>query len=378
MKKGSNPEVTVEPVLLTPGPLTTAIETRRAMQRDWGSRDSDFIDMTTRVRARLCALAGGADDLSAVLLQGSGTFAVEAMLGSLVPPGGRILILENGAYGRRMADICQRIGRAHVLLPGPEDRPLSIARLRDALGGDEGVSHVGAVYVETTTGLVNPIGDIADTVAASGRKLLIDAMSAFGALPLDGRKIPFEGLAASSNKCLEGVPGFGFVIARIRALEAARGNAPSLSLDLHDQWRGFESDGQWRFTPPTHAVAALDVALRQQAAEGGIEARGARYRDNCRTLREGMREIGFVAYLPENIQAPVIVTFLTPADPAFEFGRFYDALRLRGFAIYPGKLANVDSFRVGCIGHIDKAVILGFLEAVRGVLDEMKVSDMSP
>lgn len=365
-----------EPVLLTPGPLTTSAETRQAMLRDWGSRDRDFIDMTARVRSRLCGLIGGSETLTAVPMQGSGTFAVEAMLASLVPPRAKLLILENGAYGRRMADICHRIGRENMVLSWPEDEPVSAARLGDALREDPAITHVAVVHVETTTGLLNPIGEIAQTVAKAGAKLLIDSMSAFGALPLDIRETPFEAVAASSNKCLEGAPGFGFVIARVDALQKARGNAPSLALDLYDQWRGFEDNGQWRFTPPTHVVAALDAALVQHAAEGGVAGRGSRYFQNCRTLRDGMAEIGFVPYLADKDQAPIIVTFLMPSDPRFDFQSFYDALHMRGFAIYPGKLTKLDSFRVGCIGQVDGKILRNFVNAAREVVDAMAVSDL--
>ncbi|MFQ5533635.1 MAG: 2-aminoethylphosphonate--pyruvate transaminase [Sphingomonadales bacterium] len=367
-----------QPVLLTPGPLTTAPETRHAMLRDWGARDRDFVDMTARVRSRLLAMAGGGDCMTAVPMQGSGTFAVEAMLASLVPPQGKVLILENGAYGRRMAEICRRIGRNHIRLSWPEDEPVGAARLADALENDPSFSHVALVHVETTSGILNPLPEIAALVADAGAKLLIDAMSAFGAVPLDARQTPFEALAASSNKCLEGAPGLGFVTAHTEALDRARGNAPSLSLDLHDQWRGFENNGQWRFTPPTHVVAALDAALLDHATEGGVAGRGARYRQNCRILRQGMAEIGFSPFLAEAVQAPVIVTFLMPRDPAFDFRRFYDGLYRRGFVIYPGKLTKADSFRVGCIGQVDQAVMRDFLHAVRQVVAEIGVSDLSP
>jgi 2-aminoethylphosphonate-pyruvate transaminase len=363
--------------LLTPGPLTTAESTKRAMLHDWGSRDSAFIAMTARVRQRLVEIAGGGD-LVAVLLQGSGTFVVEAALGTFVPRTGKVLILVNGAYGTRMVRMCQIMGRACATLETPEDVPPSPAAVDAALAADPAITHVTVVYCETTSGIVNPIAAIADVVAARGCRLLIDAMSAFGALPLDMGKVPCDAVMASSNKCLEGVPGIGFVVARPEAISACEGNAHSLSLDLHDQWRYMERTGQWRFTPPTHVLAALDHALDRFAAEGGSSGRGARYARNCRVLVDGLRELGFVTLLPDHLQAPIIVTVRTPADSHFDFEAFYQALQHRGYVIYPGKLTVADSFRVGCIGSLGEAEMRGALDAMRAALDEMGVEQRGP
>ena len=359
------------PYLLTPGPLTTSDATKQAMVRDWGSRDGRFIALTARVRDRLTVLANGGDTFACVLLQGSGTFVVEAMLGTFVPADGRCLILVNGAYGTRMVRICEIIGRAHTVYETAQDTPPDPARLDALLAEDETIGHVVAVHCETTTGILNPIEDIAAVCDARGRRLLVDAMSSFGALPFDLARIPCEAIAASANKCLEGVPGIGFVIARRDALAAAEGNAPSLSLDLHGQWRGFERTGGWRFTPPTQVLAAFGQALDEHAAEGGVSARGARYAANCRVLVEGMRELGFETFLPDALQAPIIVTFRAPFDPRFDFARFYDALAMRGYLIYPGKLTRAASFRIGCIGRIDEAVMQGVVAAVAEVTQEM-------
>jgi 2-aminoethylphosphonate-pyruvate transaminase len=366
------------PLLLTPGPLTTSSEVKRAMLRDWGSRDRDFIELNARIRRRLVDLAGARASHVCVPLQGSGTFVVEAMLGTLVPKGGRLLVLVNGAYGARMVRMAQIHGRAVVTLETPENRPNDPAELERALAADPAISHVAAVHCETTSGILNPIAAIAEVTARHGRRLLIDAMSAFGALPLDAREVPFEALAASANKCLEGVPGVGFALVRREALEAARGNAPALSLDLLDQWASMEKNGQWRFTPPTQVLAALDRALAEHAAEGGVAGRGARYAETCRILIAGMRELGFATLLPDGLQAPIIVTFAMPADPRFVFEDFYGRLRARGYVIYPGKLTVAPSFRIGCIGHITPDDMRGALAAVRAVLDEMGVASGAP
>jgi 2-aminoethylphosphonate-pyruvate transaminase len=363
-----------DPFLLTPGPLTTSRSTKEAMLRDWGSRDGEFIAMNARVCDRLLDLAGGRGSHVCVPLQGSGTFIVEAMIGTLVPADGKLLILANGAYGQRMMRIAERYRRAVILQATPEDVPVSVAALDDALGDDPSITHVAVVQCETTSGILNPVDDVAQVTARHRRRLLIDAMSAFGALPLDATRTPFDALVASSNKCLEGVPGIGFAIIRRSALEAARGQAPSVSLDLHDQWVSMEKTRQWRFTPPTHVIAALDQALAEHAAEGGVAGRGARYRRNCEVLVAGLRALGFETLLPDALQAPIIVTVRMPADPRFQFEVLYDRLSRRGFVIYPGKLTVADSFRIGCIGRLGEAEMRGVLDAIRDILAEMGVT----
>ncbi|MCG8694097.1 MAG: 2-aminoethylphosphonate--pyruvate transaminase [Minwuiales bacterium] len=364
------------PYLLTPGPLTTAAATKQAMLRDWGSRDKDFIALTAEVRERLVSIAGVADSHTAVPVQGSGTFAIEATLGTLAPRDGKVLVLVNGAYGRRMLTILERLGRASAGVETAEDTPIDPAAVDNALAQDPAITHVAAVQCETTSGILNPMGEIAAVVAGRGRRLIIDAMSAFGALPTE--TTDYDALVASSNKCLEGVPGLGFAIVRREALEVSVGNAPSLSLDLHDQWRGFEANGQWRFTPPTHVAAAFQAALRDHAAEGSVEGRGARYRENCRILIDGMRAMGFEPLLAADVQAPIIVTFHMPADPRFDFERFYDRLAARGFVIYPGKLTVAESFRMGCIGHLGSDEMQAAIDAARAVLGEMGVESGAP
>ncbi len=366
---------TEDPILLTPGPLTTSPGTKGAMLHDWGSRDPAFIEMTARVCRRLLDLAGAGDAHAVVPIQGSGTFAVEAAIGTLVPRGGKALVLINGEYGRRIRHICEIIGRDHDALEWPEDTPPAPAEIAAKLEADGAISHVIAVHCETTSGILNPIPAIARAVAGAGRRLLVDAMSSFGALDLDCAAEPIDGVMASANKCLEGVPGIGFVVARRRALDAAAGNAPGLSLDLHDQWRAMEQSGQWRFTPPTHVVAGLDHALAEHEAEGGISGRGDRYRANCRALVGGMRALGFKTYLADDLQAPIIVTFHLPTDPSFDFEIFYGRLKDLGFIIYPGKLAAIPSFRIGCIGHITETEIKAAVAAVATVINEMGVKD---
>ena len=367
-----------DPWLLTPGPLTTSSTVKRAMLHDYGSRDIDFIKVNARIRNDLVGIVNGSHSHVCVPLQGSGTFIVEAMLTTFIPRQGKVLTLINGAYGRRMADICRAHQRTFETQQTPEDVPVDPDHLDRALTKDPDISHVAVVHCETTTGILNPIAAISQITARHGRALLIDAMSTFGALSLDAVDIRFDAVVASSNKCLEGSPGMGFCIARRDALVGTRDNAGSVVRDLHEQWRSMEDNGQWRFTPPTHTVLALAQALTEFHAEGGVQGRGERYRRNCEMLINGMRELGFRTLLPDDLQAPVIITFLVPADPHFQFESFYDALRQRGYVIYPGKLTSVDSFRIGCIGRITTDEIRGVLQAVREALVTLNVKNRSP
>jgi 2-aminoethylphosphonate-pyruvate transaminase len=367
-----------DPWLLTPGPLTTSATVKEAMLHDWGSRDGGFIALNNRMRQRLVALIGGGKEFTTVPMQGSGTFAVEAMLTSFVGPKEKLLILINGAYGKRMAKICDYARRAYAILEWAEDQPVDPAKLRQALADDPAITHVAVVHCETTSGILNPIAEVAEVVAAAGRKLLIDSMSAFGALPLEAKSVTFDAVAASSNKCIEGVPGLGFVLCRISALEKTKGNAGSLVLDLFEQWQNLEKTSQYRFTPPIHCIAAFDRALTEHEEEGGVAGRGGRYRNNHRILVEGMRALGFETLLPDRLQAPIIVTFHMPADPKFVFEQFYDKLRERGFVIYPGKLTVADSFRIGCIGRLGEAEMKAFLAAAKDVMKELGVDSGRP
>ena len=374
-----SPPAMGEPYLLTPGPLTTAYSVKEKMLRDWGSWDGDFRAMTAQLRRELLALIGDdKQEFDCVPIQGSGSFVVEAMLGSLLPRDSRTLVLVNGAYGQRIVKTLAYIGREAVVIDKGDYLPPRGTEVAAALKRDPAITHVVVVHCETSSGILNPVAEISEAVYASGRKLLIDSMSAFGAIPLNVSEIRYEALVSSANKCIEGVPGFGFVIARKSELEAAQGNAHSLSLDIHDQWAHMEKTGQWRFTPPTHVVAAFIEALRLHRLEGGVDGRGARYQANCETMIEGMRTLGFETLLRDRWLSPIIVTFFCPQDSKFEFGTFYDLMKQKGFIIYPGKLTVVDSFRVGCIGQMDPAVMRQVVEAAGQSLREMGVESAAP
>ena len=369
---------TGDPLLLTPGPLTTSASVKQAMVHDWGSRDQGFIAINKMVLEKIVELAGAQGTHVTVPVQGSGTFAVEAMITSFVPRTGKLLVVINGAYGQRARKIAEIAGRAVATYETPEDTPPDLAKLEAMLVADPAITHVFAVHCETTSGILNPIAGIADLVKKQGRRLLVDSMSAFGAIEIDARTVHYDALAASSNKCLEGVPGLGFVVCRNSALAECKGNATTLVLDLFDQAEGFAKTGQYRFTPPIHVIVALGKAIEEHAAEGGVEGRGKRYRENAKVLIDGMRAMGFRTLLPNDLQAPIIVTFHMPTDPKFVFQRFYDGLKDRGYVIYPGKLTVADSFRMGCIGRLYPDHMRGALAAVREVLDEMRVTNGGP
>ncbi len=367
---------TGDALLLTPGPLTTSKSVKEVMVHDWGSRDAGFLKINREVLEWLPEIVNAGGDYVTVPMQGSGTFAVEAMLTTFVPPTGKCLVLINGAYGLRAKKILDIARRATVVHQTPEDTPPDLAEVDRMLAADRAITHVFAVQCETTSGILNPIVEIGALVQKHGRRLLVDAMSAFGALPLDLKTVGFDAVAASSNKCIEGVPGLGFVICCPVALGETAGNATTLVLDLHDQWQNFAKTGQYRFTPPIHVIVAFHRALVEFRAEGGQPGRGRRYRENAEVLIAGMRALGFKPLLSEKLQAPIIATFHMPTDKAFVFQAFYDKLRDRGYVIYPGKLTVADSFRIGCIGRLNADHMRGALAAIGEVLEEMGVTNL--
>lgn len=367
---------TGDPLLLTPGPLTTTKAVKESVLHDWGSRDATFVNINKSVMARLPAIVNGGDQFVTVPMQGSGTFAVEAMLTTFIPRTGKVLLLINGAYGQRAKKICEIAGRGIAVHETPEDTPPDLAVVESMLKNDKAITHLFTVHCETTSGILNPVVKIAELAERYGKSLLVDSMSAFGALPLDTKTARLDAVAASSNKCIQGLPGLGFVICRKAALEACKGNATTLVLDLHDQWANFVKTGQYRFTPPIHVIVAFHQALEEFDAEGGVAGRGKRYAENCRILIQGMRELGFETLLPDALQAPIIVTFRMPEDKNFVFQSFYDKLKDRGYVIYPGKLTVADSFRIGCIGQLNAQHMRGVLAAIGDILNEMNVRSL--
>jgi len=359
--------------LFTPGPLTTSRTVKQAMLRDLGSRDFEFVNLVKEIRRRLLALGNvAAPDYECILMQGSGTFSVEAVISSAVPPDGKLLAISNGAYGQRIINIAKVHKIETTTRVYPEDHKPNLAEVDAALAGDAAITHVAVVHSETTTGLISPLAEIGALVKRKhSRRLIVDAMSSFGGVPIDLSSGDIDFIVSSANKCIEGVPGFGFIIAKREALMECEGNARSLSLDIHAQWKGLEANGQFRFTPPTHSLLAFHQALDELEVEGGVAARAGRYGDNYKTLIAGMREMGFKEYLKPEDQGHLIVSFRYPPHPNFNFEEFYRRLNDKGYVIYPGKVSNADCFRIGCIGRLFPSDFTALLAAVRETQTEM-------
>lgn len=359
----------VDYLLLTPGPLSTTATVRAAMLQDSCTWDADYnLGVVEPIRRELVRLATGPEyesDYSAVLLQGSGSYVVESVLGSAIGADECLLIINNGAYGARMGEMARCLGlRHHELDCGETTRP-EPAAIDAMLVRHPEITHLAMVHCETTTGMLNPLEEVAELCQRRGIRLIVDAMSSFGGIPIDMGRLGIEFLISSANKCIQGVPGFGFVIARRAALTACAGRARSVSLDLHAQWQTMEQQGgKWRFTSPTHTVLAFAQALRELDEEGGIAARHQRYSENQRTLVAGMAELGFAPLLPEEWQSPIITAFYSPAHPDYRFIDFYQRLKGQGFVIYPGKVSQADCFRIGNIGDVTPARVRALLAAM--------------
>jgi len=361
-------------LLLTPGPLTTSRTVRDAMRLDYSTWDVDYNRIVSEIRDGIVHLATQRDGYTCTLVQGSGTFAVEATLGSAIPADGKVLVVNNGAYGKRMVEIADRLRIRCVELAHAETDPPDLEGLRHVLDRDAAITHIAMVHCETTTGMLNPAAAVGRLARARGKQYILDAMSSFGGVPMTMEDVGADFLISSANKCVQGVPGFGFVVATRATMEAIKGRARSLSLDLYDQWQEMEAkQGKWRYTSPTHVVCAFAQALRELEAEGGVAARHGRYCENHRRLVDGMTALGFKTLLPAEHQSPIITSFLTPTHPRFHFTEFYDRLKARRFVIYPGKVSKADCFRIGTIGHVFPEDIDLLREQIAAVLGEMRV-----
>lgn len=371
-----NPSLTTsrDKLLFTPGPLTTSLSVKQAMFHDAGSWHGEFNELVAGVRKRLLDLAGFSKESGweVVLLQGSGTFGVEAVFQTCVPPDGKVAVLANGAYGERMGQMLRHALIEHVILRTSEATPCDPEALDSFLTSDSAVTHVAVVHCETTAGILNPIEAIGRVAKQHGKIFIVDAMSSFGGMLMDWKACGVDFLISSANKCLEGVPGFSFVFCLRSMLLGCEGWARSLSLDLLGQLKAFEKNGQFRFTPPTHALLAFDQALHELEAEGGIHTRNARYQRNHKTLISGMMALGFAPYLDPAVQSPFITAFGYPAGKQFEFAAFYEALSERGFIIYPGKLTHADTFRIGTIGRLFPADIEQLLGAIKTIAEDLR------
>ena len=359
-------------ILLTPGPLTTTETVKEAMMTDWCTWDEDYnVHIVEEIRNSLVALSSRQpDEYTSILLQGSGTYCVEAVIGSTIKPGDKLLILSNGAYGDRMGNIAEYHGIDYDLLAFDETEQISVSYVDDYLAHNADITHVAIVHCETTTGILNPLKDIAHIVKMYGKRLIVDAMSSFGGVDIPVGEWGIDFIISSANKCIQGVPGFSFIIANKQKLIEFKGKARSLSLDLYDQWETMNKDGKWRFTSPTHVVLAFYQALKEMEAEGGIPARHQRYVENNRLLIEKMKELGIRPYIDEEHQGPIIATFFYPENASFSFADMYQYIKERGYAIYSGKVTEADTFRIGNIGEIYKEDILKVSELIKEFLEQ--------
>ncbi|MCL2219943.1 MAG: 2-aminoethylphosphonate--pyruvate transaminase [Chitinispirillia bacterium] len=354
-------------LLLTPGPLSSSKSVRNALLRDWCTWDADYNEnIVQNIRRRLVKMASAkkTDDYTVILMQGSGSFSVEAVLGTTVPQDGKVLILTNGAYGERMVKMAKVLKLNHVVYPCPETAAPDPEIVSLSIDNNPDITHVAFVHCETTTGMLNPLPELSRVVKQRDKVLIVDAMSSFGGIPIDMADYGIDYLISSSNKCVQGVPGFAFTVAKRAEFARCEGNARSLCLDLYDQWKGMDGSGKWRYTSPTHIVRAFYQAMDELESEGGVEARFRRYSENQRILVEGMAEIGFKALLPKELQSPIITSFLYP-DPKFCFKTFYEAVKKRGFVLYPGKISQADTFRIGNIGEVYPYDIRKLLEVIK-------------
>jgi 2-aminoethylphosphonate-pyruvate transaminase len=365
-------------LLLIPGPVTTRPEVRQALTRDLAPWDNEFRDFLARLRTRILRLAGGVEGEHATLpLQGCGHFITEAAVRTFLPPGGRILIPATGAYADHMTRLVREAGRVPVKLPmGPTDAsdPHAVAA---ALAADPTLTHVGMVYSETGSGVIHDVQAVGAVVRAAGRRMIIDAVSAFGALPLDLSEQPeVDAAVFSTNKCLEALPGVTFAVARIDRLLACAGNAGSWPFDLSNVYEHAMRSGwgSFRFTPPAQLLAALDVALDFHDAEGQ-STRLARYTANMRIVYDGMCDLGLTPWLPAARQGPVIVVAHAPADRAWNLQAFVDALKLRGILISNFFNTPTPTFRVGCIGAITPDDTAGAVQAMGHALREIGIKN---
>ncbi|MGR5093998.1 2-aminoethylphosphonate--pyruvate transaminase [Vibrio maritimus] len=359
-----------EYLLLTPGPLSTSETVRQAMLKDWCTWDDDYNkEIVEVIRAKLTKLATEHEGYTSVLMQGSGTASVEATIGSSIGPNDKLLVVDNGAYGARIAQIADYLNIAtHIVAPGEVSQP-SLDKVKTALEQDASITHVAIVHCETTTGMLNPIEAVATLAKEYDKTVILDAMSSFGGIPMDVGDLGIDFMISSANKCIQGVPGFGFVVAKQSELEKCKGRARSLSLDLYDQWHCMQANhGKWRFTSPTHTVRAFYQALIELEQEGGISARHQRYQTNQTTLVQGMRSLGFRTLLNDDLHSPIITSFYSPEHSDYQFKEFYDRLKAQGFVIYPGKVSNADCFRIGNIGDVHPADIERLIGVIKNAM----------
>lgn len=358
--------------LLTPGPLTTTDSVKREMLCDHCTWDDDYKQITQKIRRQLLQLGHVSEpEYTVVLMQGSGTFGVESVLTSVVGADDVLLIVSNGAYGQRMTHIAEHAGIRYLVYNQSDDQVPDAAQIQAILQAHPEITHVSMVHSETTSGILNDIESVSRVVKQAGKTFIVDAMSSFGGVDIPVGELGIDFLISSANKCIQGVPGFSFILANREKLIASAGTARSLSLDLYDQWETMDKDGKWRFTSPTHVVLAFSKALDELMEEGGIPARSRRYRENNQLLIRRMQQLGFRPYLNPEVQGPIITTFRFPVGCPFSFAQMYEYIKRNGYAIYPGKVMQAQTFRIGNIGEIYPEDIERLYQIMKAFLKEV-------
>lgn len=338
--------------LLTPGPLTTSEMVKKEMLFDRCTWDDEYKSITQKIRKEILNIAMATQEkYTTVLMQGSGSFGVESVMQSVLSKNDKCLIIVNGAYGRRIVEMAIKLEKKYEIYEISYDKIPKISEIREMLLIDREITHIAMVHCETTTGILNPLEEIAAVSKEFGKTLIIDAMSSFGGIPIKVEELEIDFLISSANKCIQGVPGFSFIIANIEKLKRCKKNAKSLCLDLYEQWIDMDKDGKWRYTSPTHVVAAFSKAIDELIEEGGVKARYERYKNNNKHLIKNFEKLGFKVYIDEKYQSPIITTFKYDSLN-FGFQEFYDFVKNREYVIYPGKLIDAETFRIGNIGEI--------------------------
>lgn len=365
----------MDKLLFTPGPLTTSVTVKEKMNKDLGSRDTEFVNVVSDIRKGLLDLAGieHCGKYEAILMQGAGTFGVESVISTVVPQNGCLLVVVNGAYGRRIASIAQIHDIETIAIEFKENETPDLVLIRECVEQNPNITHIAVVHCETTTGIFNELNAIGQIAKEAGIVYIVDAMSSFGAVPISFEDAKIDYLISSSNKCIEGVPGFSFILANTQLLSQCKQQSRTLSLDLYAQWEGLNSNGQFRFTPPIQSMLAFSQAILELKDEGGVEGRSRRYKTNNKMLLDGMMEVGFKPYLDKEVRGWIITSFEYPKDKNFDFQKFFNFLNERGFVIYPGKLTETDTFRIGNIGHVQPSDIQRLLKVVRDAVLELKI-----
>ncbi|MDX1638973.1 MAG: 2-aminoethylphosphonate--pyruvate transaminase [Balneolaceae bacterium] len=354
-------------ILLNPGPATTARSVKEALVvNDICPREEEFGTVLTDISEGLLKIGNGSEQYQACLFAASGTGAVEAMLTSALGADEKVLIITNGAYGIRMEKICDAFSRDFETICRFGEYP-QVDRLRQKLQ-EEDFTHLAAVHHETSTGMMNPLEEISHLCREFGVKLIVDAMSSFGAYPIDLDRSGISYLAASSNKCIHGMPGLSFVIFHTDCVDEIEKNNGNFYFDMYRQWSYLKQKGQLRFTPPVQVCYSFREAIKDTLEET-VENRWQRYRQNWQVLYDGIRQLGFRFYLPMEQQSHILMAVALDGVLHRGFDHFHDYLYGKNITVYPGVIPETDTFRMAVIGDLYPRDLHYVVEQIEQYLD---------